>query len=396
VRPFYFMVTFWGERYREYFVRYLLPSLMAPKNLPLLNAKDGHRFLLATTLSDWNAISELPIMHAVRRHITPTLVEIRHEETAAGSVGALLHCHSAMSMMLKPALDARAYGSFFSPDTIVSDGMVLSLIDHVAKGHQLLLCPVLRQSEEPCISELQSRGYIGGNGSAIIVPQRVLADLIVRHLHPDMHRYEQGHWAQPDVPPFRYWKIGAGMILHTFCSVPVLLDYAAVRPADVKKATTFVEEAYAPVVFGHCDMHVVNDSDEFCILSLTPASVSRMPQELASKQISDIRPDIASSRYLYTQGMQKRTELFRHSIRWHADDIEADFSATDRCIQAIVNEALDQPYPIWARLRLTIARVFRRMNLIFRAAVGNREARAHVVEAFNRRFLYPRSVSSDD
>jgi hypothetical protein len=41
------MVAFWGERYRNYFLRFLLPLLLASNNLPLLRlltpqASDRH------------------------------------------------------------------------------------------------------------------------------------------------------------------------------------------------------------------------------------------------------------------------------------------------------------------------------------------------------------------
>src|ERR1700727_1234776 len=76
MQPFNFMVPFSRERYRRYFVDNLLPSLLAPNNLTLLRAEDGHRFLLATTREDWDAIVDLPIMARLRPHATPTLVEI--------------------------------------------------------------------------------------------------------------------------------------------------------------------------------------------------------------------------------------------------------------------------------------------------------------------------------
>ena len=74
-RPFCFMTQFWGERYRDYYVDYCLPSLLAPNNLPLLRAKDGHCFLIATPREDWDAIEHLPIIEKLRQFVTPTLVE---------------------------------------------------------------------------------------------------------------------------------------------------------------------------------------------------------------------------------------------------------------------------------------------------------------------------------
>ena len=74
-RPFCFMSQFWGQRYRDYFVDYCLPSLLAPDNLPRLRAEDGHCFLIATPSEDWEKIVNLPIMKKLRVFATPTLIE---------------------------------------------------------------------------------------------------------------------------------------------------------------------------------------------------------------------------------------------------------------------------------------------------------------------------------
>src|SRR5436190_7896712 len=76
MRPFHVMVPSWGKPYREYFVDLCLPSLLAPNNLPLLRAEDGHRFLIATTSEDRHAIEQLPIMQTLRRHAIPTWLEV--------------------------------------------------------------------------------------------------------------------------------------------------------------------------------------------------------------------------------------------------------------------------------------------------------------------------------
>src|SRR5690242_10941042 len=76
LRPIHFMVTFWGERYRSYFVDLLLPSLLSPRNLPLLSRDDGHRFFIATPREDWQSISDLPIVTRLRRHAEPNWVEV--------------------------------------------------------------------------------------------------------------------------------------------------------------------------------------------------------------------------------------------------------------------------------------------------------------------------------
>lgn len=40
LRPFYFVVVFWGERFRSYLVDFCLPSLLSPHNIPALPLED--------------------------------------------------------------------------------------------------------------------------------------------------------------------------------------------------------------------------------------------------------------------------------------------------------------------------------------------------------------------
>ncbi len=162
-RPIHFMVTFWGERYREYFADLFLPTMLAPRNLPLLSAGNGHRFFLATTKDDWEAIRALPIMKRVARHATPVWVEVNDPPSASMSgdaqsryVGVLHHMKECIRTLFEAGYDSSCYGSFFFPDHIVSDGMVAALLKHIRAGHRLLLCPVLRQSQEGVLSELHS------------------------------------------------------------------------------------------------------------------------------------------------------------------------------------------------------------------------------------------------
>src|SRR5271163_4794342 len=115
-RPIYFMIPFWGQRYREYFVDLCLPSLLAPNNIPLLRAEDGHRFLVATTREDWEAIEHLPIMDRLRQHVTLTWIEVDYppssDSKARSQYAASIHHHNHCARkLMEVAYRARAYGS---------------------------------------------------------------------------------------------------------------------------------------------------------------------------------------------------------------------------------------------------------------------------------------------
>ena len=49
-RPFYLIVVLWSARFREYFLEYCVPSLLAPGNLSALSTKVPSRFLIMTLI----------------------------------------------------------------------------------------------------------------------------------------------------------------------------------------------------------------------------------------------------------------------------------------------------------------------------------------------------------
>jgi Carbohydrate esterase, sialic acid-specific acetylesterase len=399
-RPFYFMVPFWGERYRRYFTDNLLPSLLAPNNLPLLRAADGHRFLLATTKDDWDAIIDLPIMERLRPYATPTLIEIpRPGRTAPGSTSAILHQNVAQRLMVIAAFEAKAYGSLFSPDFIVSDGMIASLIARVRAGQRVVLCPSLRQIEETALTELERTGYLGPNpsaaGAAINVPQRVLADILVRHLHPEMAIFEEGAVGQPPLAPFRYWRIPGqnGLFIHTFHGVPVLMDYQAVARHDIECLDTYsFEDVYVARNFSGDDLHVVSDTDEFCILSLTPGAIGQMTADHAARAVAPPREGVmqrllaALSISYCTAQMPLKKQLFKHSVRWHGGDLDAAALAQERRIDAFVDGAVRSSryttLPALLLLNYRETPLFRRFvpyaRVLVKALLGDRQTWANI------------------
>ena len=90
---------------------------------------------------------------------------------------------------------------------------------------------LLRQSEKGVISDLHAWGMLSEvqrssvTTQELTIPPRVVADLAVRHLHP-----EEGAAGQPTTPPFRYWRVphGRAIILHAFFGLTVLMDFKVV------------------------------------------------------------------------------------------------------------------------------------------------------------------------
>jgi hypothetical protein len=342
-RPcFDFMVAFWGQRYREYFIDFCLASLLAPNNLPLLRSDDGHRFLIATTSEDWRAILDLAVFKQLRKYATPTLIEhaMPRLPSDPGSAHAIEQQNLYQKSLVESAYANRSCGCLLWPDLIVSDGMVKSLVQRVEEGCNVVLCCTLRQTEEAVLGELAVTGYRPHNAISrsswqpLALSPRVTAALAVRHLHPDIRMYDVNRYQQPFFAPFRYWNVRGheGIVLHSFFAIPVLMNFAAIEKHDTEclKSDAF-ENVYLGRNFFDCGgVHVVQDSDEFGILSLTPTAVRQGSLTEAKQRhagwLSEfltrcgIRGSLAFFARRNRDGLKRN--LFRNSVRWHAADID--------------------------------------------------------------------------
>lgn len=371
LRPFDLMVPFWGKRYRDYFVDLCLPSLLAPNNIALLRAEDGHRFLIATTTEDWRAIENLPIMNRLRQHATPTWIEV------SGPLGAtdvsaydnyqtviIKHQNHCQKKLVEAAYQRRSYGSLLFPDVIYSDFMIASLIKLARAGYHFVLLPALRQIEEDVLDDLTRLGYLPSGarlsltGEALAIPQRALAEMAVRHLHPEMLLFDQSKPVQPFHVPFRYWPIagGRGLILHSFFGCIALIDFQVVSAnhADCLDQGAF-ENVYASSNFAQSErIHIINDSDEFALVSLTPRAVNWAPPLVEAlrgpwwaPELKRLR-NIRETMWIYAGANRDvvRRDLFRVPIRWHSGELDRVWAKEARRIERMISCAVGDYFSV--------------------------------------------------
>jgi hypothetical protein len=348
IRPLHLLITFWGPRYRDYLINFCLPSLLAPRNLPLLEATYGHKFFFATTEEDWKAVHRLPIIERLGRHMEP--VHVRIDSPRSAEYAAVIHREqSAFRILLEAAYDRTALASMLSPDVLVPDGFIETLLQKIDDGYQLILCPSLRQVESETLAELANLGIISPKeqrsqtAGSIVIPKRIAARLMVVHLHPELFPFEEGATGQPLRPPFRFWRSEQGLILHTFYGTPVLMDFANV-PFDhtscLDDAHTF-ESTYVFRNFASCTrIHIVRDSDELGLLSLTPGVTVERKQPPAKRFRSLC--SVRRSYITYTRGGRDRVRdlLSRSVTRWHGYDLQTSWNDWEASITTLVDYAI--------------------------------------------------------
>ncbi|HEX4411548.1 MAG TPA: hypothetical protein VH206_22475 [Xanthobacteraceae bacterium] len=413
-RPFCFIIPVWGASYCQKMVDRCLPSLLAANNFPLLNASDGHRFVIATTAEDCRQIEHLPVMARISRHVTISYIEIPTPEVA-GYAGVIRHLSRCLKLLFDAAYADRSYCSFVMPEQIFSDGVVASMLRSVANGDHLLLATGLRQVEEDVLSDLANRNILtkdsalSMNAEALTISPRLIADLCVRYLHPEAIAYAESARSPIARPPFRFWLLGKerGLILRTFFAHPILMDFSVV-PADHTRCLEQgdFESDYLGYAFAASarsgKIRVVTDSDECMILSPTPGSVDHTRDWLMFRRIgarlmprlaliADIRN--ATLAYVRNYNDPVRLETFRNSVRWHAVDIDDAWQREEADIQDIVTQAAGDYYAdptrfpsrfrsnprYWLIDAFSLAQYLLRyvyaLQLVFAALAGNAEER---------------------
>jgi hypothetical protein len=359
-QPFYFLLAFWGERYRNYFIDRCLPSLLAPNNLPILRASDGHRFVIATTRADRQAIEHLPIFARLREYAEPTFIEMAppDTETPPGESGTIWQQNVYQKQLVEYAYRSRVYGCLLWPDLIISDGMVAALLRHANAGRSLVLCAALRQVEETVIAELEATGVItlgsrpSMTGQPLHLSPRKVAELSLRHMHPEIRICEEGKPGQPLLTIHRYWPVPGrcGIILHSFLYAPFLMDFSAIERHDTECLSydKFEDVYVARNFFGRSDIHVVQDSDEFGFVSLTPMGINQVAASNGThahwfwdSRIGrewGIRASMILGADIHSDAM--KLALFRRPVFWHAEDLDDVWEQKNAEVTAMIESAL--------------------------------------------------------
>lgn len=290
------MVQVWGKHFCTYYLPLWLKSLTAPGNLPVLDWRDGHKMFIGCPAHDWNKYIQ-PLTQMVEPYVEVVPVELPGAEPDDDPIryaNVLQQVHNS-TPLITAAYDPAAYGSMHSPDTIFSRGSIASVVLAASEGADLVLCPALRQREEPLIEELQQSGLLAD----VDLTPRVAAGLWVRHLHQEVLPFIDPIHPQLVHAPFRMYRLGdETIVLHTFWGLAVLMDFSKFSKDEIDSPH---EMCFRTPMYHRCkNVRYLNSSDQMCILSLTPTRHRNMPTGLdrraptASEDISNIRSAYAA------------------------------------------------------------------------------------------------------
>ncbi len=276
LRPFYFIVVVWGERYVDFLMNFCVPSLLSPNNIPALANRGKNKFLIATTDEDWARMQGRPIFELLKQYVEPVLIRI--PPFPAGE-SACVHMGIGHKLATHMAFEARAYSAVLTPDMMVSDGTFAAAQRHAVNGIQVVLVAALRFAEEPLFENLEKLGLasassrFGDEGRAFVATGRQFVKAGLSSFHSETLRYE---WDKPYFAAFPsavWWRVDDdGIIVHSMSWAPLLVDYDAVEHHDSWALDNWtIDGDYVYRNFGvDGKIHVVRDSDEVMLVSWAP------------------------------------------------------------------------------------------------------------------------------
>ena len=338
-RPFYFIIVMWGAKYCDYFLEYCLPSLLAPRNFPILATTPSSKFLIATTANDWRQLSEAPIFRKMQQYVEAVHIEI---PVCPPGLSGCQHMNVGHQLACTMAYRDKALGLVLTPDSMVSDGTIARLQELAGEGVELVVAAALRFGEEPFFAHLAEMGVIPPQKRAescvpLTISGQQMARAAVNSFHPETLSYEWGAPFLFSIVPAAWWRVPEeeGVVLHSLSWAPLLLDYGAVAKHDTSTLEQWtIDGDYLFKNLGQSKkIYVVQDSDEMFMASWTPmaesASVFRpIPffqtplGKIVHKQLKSLQ--FCSSFYSDVFDPLRR-QVFFLPVRWHGRPINANW-----------------------------------------------------------------------
>lgn len=272
VRPFYFTTVVWGEEFRNYFLEYCLPSLLSPKNIPSLDGQRPAKYLLATTIEDWEAMKATAIFAELEKYADPIFLELPPREDRPYWYHAILGHKLCCNM----AVSDKAYRILACPDTVFSDGAVKRFHEVALDGAEVVLSLTSPLTRTDLF--IKTLGEIGllpersarDTGIPIIMSPRQTVELAMHAMHglSRVNEWDASYFCGYVATP--WWRVPdeLGAVISGPCWDLYLIDYNRAKHDGSILDTRGFDGDYVMRATGNLEtIYLVRDSDEFHVVS---------------------------------------------------------------------------------------------------------------------------------
>jgi Fasciclin domain len=258
-RKFQLVTAVWGEWYVDVFLRFNIPSLLAPGNIPKLCALQQGRYVIFTRRSHAKRIASSDAYARLSRCL-PVEVEALPDRVFAGNPH-VIHVE-LWGRAAKAAVERGEWIALIAADTITADDALIHLADQFVAGKSVVYGLPLRVTEHTFMADIERFG--DHSDGAWVIPPRALMRRAFENLSPLYACYLRDGRRFGDHPELILYPVpGEGLVLRIFVHHGLALDPARLELTDMLAPRGTVKAS---------EVGFVADSDRFASVSLTPIS----------------------------------------------------------------------------------------------------------------------------
>lgn len=318
MKGIYIPVAVCGERYVDRWLRYALPTLLAPGNLPALAQSYRIKLLLCSTHKDLQRLLASPLMTAARDIMGVRTIPLAQSMAElAPKIQFNVQKFNLMNVCHNYGVELAwqdDYGLVCGlGDAIYTDGSFKEVARHISAGKRAVISQGLDIRQEPLDVLLEQNG-VKRNEFSLPIPPRTFARIAAQALHPVAQSMIWTSERFTHHPSVLYWPLGGhGVLVRGFHLYPVFL-YPD-RKAQIR--TTIDGDFLVDALSSLDDCVFLNDSDSFFFAGVSDQS--KMDFIPAQHRRADTG---AISEWMLTNTRAFQREIFIHEKFWLHDGID--------------------------------------------------------------------------
>jgi hypothetical protein len=327
----------WGERHIRRFLDLVLPSWLAPGNLPAIKGPGKIPFYILTRESDIPLFQQSSRFRSAQAFALPEFIAI-DDLLGPDGVPVTLTLALTRGIARNIASGQRRAFALLNADFLLADGSLRTLKDAFDRGAEAVLAPSLRVIEE----ELEGELLLGVRDDVLTFQSRDLVKMAVRSLHPTVlaSRVDQAIFSSAN-PHQIYWRPTPDLLIgRAFC----MFALGVVVEGPVGQAASYCDYGFIEDLGVKSEPEVFGDSDRFLAIELAPLKQEQHFVQFSAPSASQVAEKLS----VWTN--RQHREQARHVILYKAADPPTDLEALTRSSDAFVEEVFARLGPAKPRL----------------------------------------------
>jgi hypothetical protein len=328
------LLPVWGNRFVRQFLDFMLPTLLAPGNLPAVANLAPSRLILMTGRGDLATIRTHPGWRRLTRICDAEVRSIDDLITPTNHTATVTLAFARAVRQVGHAMPETCF-LFLVSDYLIADGSLRTVVERVLSGASGVFAGNFQILAEEAIPLLRDR--IDPGSPSISLPPRELMSWALAHLHPsttaNIVNLSFSHSAHTNR---LFWRVDANTLLGKF----YLMHPIAIRPevSDFVVGSSF-DYSFIPEMVPSNNVVTLTDSDHYLVIEMQLRNyehVNLRRGPLDAKMLADSLSEWATARH---------RQNINDTIIFHAGDLPAETAEAIARADAFVAEVRRQLSP---------------------------------------------------